>query len=308
MSHYQLFVLATLLIVILSSVILTFYFRRSLPIMAGMILAMVTGMNVGITAGVFFGFLFQGNLYNSTVISMVIGIIAGAASGLAIGILPSLEGFMAGLMGGMMGAMLGEMLTQNQAETMINILLTLTVSSLLLFLILPKPQVQGKNTLNKKWILKPLMTFVILGSYLIIGNQLDKKIVFSKANTFTKTHGNHISTKDGSLKELTINVHPSQYSYDPEQITLKKNQPVSIIFKNHDSIDHDIEIREILLKNLEQSNDHEDNPKMADFHLHSSANEQTKIMITPLQEGTYSFYCTIPGHKENGMEGILIIN
>ncbi|MGP7816490.1 hypothetical protein [Niallia sp. 01092] len=74
--------------------------------------------------------------YKSIAIDIVL---AGTAYGLALGILPALEGTMSGMMSGMMGAMLWEMIAQNQSVIMINIFLTLSVSSLLLFQISPNP-------------------------------------------------------------------------------------------------------------------------------------------------------------------------
>ena len=229
--------------------------------MAGMVLTMVTGMNVGLTADVIFGLLFQGNLYYSTIISILIGILAGTLCGLMLGLLASLEGFMAGLMGGMMGAMLGEMISQAQAVTIINVFLTLSVSSVLLFQILPIPNDKGPVIPHKKWMLKPFFTFILIAGYLFLGNQFDKDLVFSKSTPQAEgKHKNHKESEEGSLKELTINIHPSQYTYDPKKIILKKNQKASLILNNHDSIDHDIEIKQIQLAR-KQKNTIMNNPK-----------------------------------------------
>lgn len=51
----------------------------------------------------------------------------------------------------------------------------------------------------------------------------------------------------------------------------------------------------------------ENTTSSADFHLHASAQEQTKLTFTPVQESSYELYCTIPGHKEKGMIGLLIV-
>jgi uncharacterized cupredoxin-like copper-binding protein len=304
--EYHLYVLATISFVIIASVVLTIYYRKRLTNMAGMVIAMVIGMNIGLTAGIFFGLLFQGNLFNSTLISILVGVIAGGACGIVLGILTTLEGLMAGLMGGMMGAMLGEMISQSQAVTLVNVFLTLSVCSMLLFQILAHGQ-DAKST--KKWMLKPFITFIVFAGYLLLGVQLDKQFVFSKSTPPADSHQNHKAQSNESLKDLTITVHPSNYSYDPEKIILKKGNSASIILKNHDSIDHDIEIKEIPLDKQDdgEGHHHGHSEPEADFHLHAPAKKQTQVTFTPLREGTYSFYCTIPGHKENGMTGILIV-
>jgi uncharacterized cupredoxin-like copper-binding protein len=304
--EYHIYVLATIILVILASLALTFYYRKRLSSMAGMVLSMAIGMNVGLTSGVFLGVLLKGNLYYSTILSILVGVIAGVACGISLGILPAIEGLMAGLMGGMMGAMLGDMIQQNQAITLVNVFLTLSVGSLLLFQILS----QDEANTTQKWLLKPLITFAVMAGYLLFGVQLDKNFVFSKSMPPTaKNEHQHENQADHRLTDITINVHPSNFSYDPKEIILEKNKPVSFILKNHDSIDHDIEIKEIPLEKQgeEEGHHHGDSHSEADFHLHAAAKDETKVTFTPLKEGTYSFYCTIPGHLENGMTGVLIV-
>jgi uncharacterized cupredoxin-like copper-binding protein len=309
---FHIFVLGTIGLIIIASIILMFYFKNRLTGMTGMVLAMVTGMNVGLSAGVFFGFLFQGNLYFSTIVAMLIGILAGTACGIVVGILPALEGFMAGLMGGMMGAMLGEMITQNQAIIFVNVFLTLTVSSLFLFQILPAPLEKEKAFISKGWLFKPILSFLVLASYFIVGNQLDKKLVFSKSFISQKNdHSNHNkqeTPQKHGLREIEVNIHQSQYSYTPQEIIAKKGQPISLILKNNDLIDHDLEIKKIPLAEELEKHHEGHSSSSADFHLHASANKQTSLTITPTQKGTFAFYCTIPGHKEQGMTGVLIVN
>lgn len=303
MNGYYIYVLGTLGSVMLTSGILMFYYKKQLTTMAGMVLAMVIGMNIGLTIGVFFGQIFQGNLYLSTVLSILIGMIAGLTCGAAIGILASLEGLMAGLMGAMMGAMVGEMITVTQAWNLLNIFLTLSVSSLLLFKILPDRDQADK--INKKWIGKPLFTFILLAGYLMLGNYLNESNTISKSQQAKDSHKMHGGNVNGSGTELTINIPPSQFSYDPSTIIVKRNQKISLILNNNDSIEHDLEIKKIPL--VETTGKHQGHGSNSDFHLHAAAKKQSKLTFTPSLEGTYTFYCTIPGHKESGMFGELVV-
>ena len=312
MSLFVYFVVLTLMISTFLAVILTVKLKKRLTNMQGMIIAMMMGMNVGLTSGVLLGALYQGDLYYSTILSMGIGSLAGLACGGRLGILPTLEGFMSGLMGGMMGAMLGEMITTEQSGVMVNILLTLTISSLLLFQILPNTQSNGNDIDNKRWFLKPILTFVFLSSFLLIGNHLEKNLAFSKSDSSTgESHSNHGSQEESTdieAQQITVNVHPSSFSYSPSKIIVKKNQAVTITLVNHDSLEHDIEIKDISIQMNSEDNDTEDSDGQGDFHLHATANRQTELTFTPLQAGVYKFYCSIPGHAENGMIGELVVN
>ncbi|QOR64590.1 cupredoxin domain-containing protein [Cytobacillus suaedae] len=307
MSLFSYFVLLSLLFSLMIAVFLTIKLRKRLTNMHGMIISMVMGMNIGLTSGVLLGALYQGDLYYSTILSMAIGSLAGLVCGSCLGLLPTLEGFMSGLMGGMMGAMLGEMITQEQAVTMINILLTLTISSLLLFPILPN---SNENEIaNKRWFIKPFLTFVALSSFLLLGSQLDKQLTFSKlgsSNSESQSkHENHGKSKEHNFQNIKINVHPLSFSYSPSKIIVKKDNPVTLTLINHDSLEHDLEIKNINVqidsKDQHSNHSHGD----VDFHLHVKGENQAELTFTPLEKGVYKFYCTIPGHTENGMIGEL---
>ncbi|CAM3765372.1 hypothetical protein GCM10009865_06760 [Aeromicrobium ponti] len=304
MGLYQLFVLTTIAASGIAAIMLSIKFRHRLTKMQAMVISMAMGMNMGLTAGVLFGALYQGDLYTSTLVSAGIGVLAGLASGIAFGILPSLEGFMSGLMGGMMGAMLGEMITQEQSLTMLNILLTLSVSSLLLYNILPAT----KSVDDKKWFLKPFFTFVLLFLFFFFGTQLDKSNAIPYFNSAAIEHSHSSQDKNNKSNEIVLTVNPSEYSYTPEEISLNKGQEASITLNNQDHADHDIEIKKIAIKKKDSGHHANHGVSKADFHLHASSNSSATLTFTPLETGVYEFYCSIPGHKENGMTGTIKVN
>lgn len=169
MDDFVFFVFCTLAIISLITVFLTHHYKGRLTGMPGMIIPMVIGMNSGLTSGIFLGTLYQENLLYSTLLSIMIGVLSGTACGFKLGIIPSIEGFMSGVMGGMMGAMLGEMVSPSQSLVLINIFLALSLSSLLLFKILPHSK-DDAHTLPE--LIKPLVTFVLIATYLLYGYQL----------------------------------------------------------------------------------------------------------------------------------------
>lgn len=311
MSWFYYYVLATLALVTISAFFMAFYFRKKLTNMASMTISMAIGMNIGLTAGLLFGSLYQGNLYFSTMISILIGITAGLAGGFGFGIMSVVEGFMAGLMGGMMGAMLGAMITQGQAEILINILLTLSVSCLILFPILRSPLEKTPKNNGRKWLIKPLLTFLLLSAYMLFGNQLDKIWGQSESNiSDDNSHANHGSQdpqQENNLEKMTVSIPASRLSYDPKKIILQKDQQVTLLLNNLDSIEHDIEIKQFPMAEKIKGQYEGLSENGADFHLHAPAKNKTELTFTPVKEGLYQFYCTIPGHKENGMTGIIIV-
>ncbi|MEH7380366.1 cupredoxin domain-containing protein [Bacillus sp. JJ1533] len=311
MSLFYNFVIITVIACTVLAVFFSFLLKNRLSNMHSMVLSMAMGMNVGLVVGVLFGSLYQGNLYYSTILSVAIGTLAGLACGLSLGLLPIVEGFMSGLMGGMMGAMLGDMITLEQADVLINILLTLTICSLFLFLILPSSLGKENRIEKRSWFLKPILTFAFIITLLYFGNQLDKNTKISKTESSTGTshnnHENHGGTTVNNSSEITINVNSSTFSYTPSKIIIKKNQPVILTLKNNDAIEHDIEIKEIPIHSQTEQNHSEHSHGEADLHLHTTENSSSVIHFTPLKEGIYKFYCTIPGHAKNGMIGELVV-
>lgn len=87
---------------------------------------------------------------------------------------------MAGLMGGMMGAMLGEMVTKDQSFILINLFLTLLVSTLFLFPILTVSSEIKTHDQMRKWLFKPLLAFLFFTAYLLIWKPNRQKSHFLK--------------------------------------------------------------------------------------------------------------------------------
>jgi len=70
-----------------------------------------------------------------------------------------------------------------------------------------------------------------------------------------------------------------------------------------DNVEHDIEIKGIDITNLSGATGHLHSN--AALHLHVPPKSQNQIKFIPLETGQYQFYCTIPGHREAGMTGIM---
>jgi plastocyanin len=97
-------------------------------------------------------------------------------------------------------------------------------------------------------------------------------------------------TGGGSVVELEADPG-SQLAYTTDEATAKAGK-VSIDFKNPQAVGHDVAIEDSSGKTIGQTDVIED-----------SATTTT----VDLKPGTYHYYCTIPGHREAGMEGTLVV-
>ncbi|MCM3663111.1 hypothetical protein M3204_01760 [Mesobacillus subterraneus] len=166
---YLVYVGTTLSIILILSMILAYQFKDRLAGMNAMIISMYIGMNIGLTSGILLGTYHQGDLFTSTLLAMGIGATSGTVLGILFGPVSSIEGFMSGIMGGMMGAMLGEMLLPEKALILTNIFLTISISTLFFFKVLPRTRTTIKSL---KEFFKPMLVFIFLLAYLLLGSRL----------------------------------------------------------------------------------------------------------------------------------------
>ena len=83
----------------------------------------------------------------------------------------------------------------------------------------------------------------------------------------------------------------SSLAFDQKSLSAKAGN-VTIDFDNKQSLQHDVAVADSSGTVLGQTD------------LVSSGTTSTTV---DLQPGTYTFYCTVPGHKEAGMEGTLTV-
>lgn len=72
--------------------------------------------------------------------------------------------------------------------------------------------------------------------------------------------------------------------------------------KNEDGEEHDLVI-EGIAATVSTGND--DGGHGAKVAVHAEGSETDSVTFTAHENGTYTFYCTIEGHREAGMEGTI---
>jgi plastocyanin len=87
-----------------------------------------------------------------------------------------------------------------------------------------------------------------------------------------------------------ISITGSDFAFKPSQITIKKGQPVAINFVNAGAYPHNLTISGLNIKTKT-----------------IQSGEQDTIQFTPNKTGPFTFICTVPGHADKGMKGVLIV-
>ncbi len=86
--------------------------------------------------------------------------------------------------------------------------------------------------------------------------------------------------------EETLDVQASEFAFDPSELSATADTTTAIRVTNAGSVEHDLTIDETGL-------------------VIATPTGETAEGTFSLPAGTYTFYCSIPGHREAGMEGTL---
>lgn len=94
----------------------------------------------------------------------------------------------------------------------------------------------------------------------------------------------------GASTTLDVEADTAALAYDTTKLSAEAGE-VTIDFKNPSAIPHNVVIEE-------------DGKELAGFEPITEGEESTSA---ELKAGTYTFYCSVPGHREAGMEGTLTV-
>jgi plastocyanin len=90
---------------------------------------------------------------------------------------------------------------------------------------------------------------------------------------------------------LQLAADPTEIAYDKTQLTSKPGK-ATIDFTTPAALEHDVAI------------EGEEGQEIAGSQLIAKGKTSVSADLAP---GTYTFYCTVPGHREAGMEGTLVV-
>lgn len=122
------------------------------------------------------------------------------------------------------------------------------------------------------------------------------------SSTTTATSGGESTAEQGAAKEesnsggsestVSVEADPGgELAYTTTTATAKAGQ-VTVDFKNPQALTHDVAIEDSSGKEVGAT------------ELIASGEDSTTVNLKP---GTYHYFCTVPGHREAGMEGTLTV-
>jgi uncharacterized cupredoxin-like copper-binding protein len=114
------------------------------------------------------------------------------------------------------------------------------------------------------------------------------------------------SGNSGPAQEVELKAN--EFSFAPASLTLKQGQRVRIRLQNSGIQLHDF-ATDLPATNITETgaSAHMHDPNLPKLHVAAERGTAATITFTPTQGGTFPFFCTVPGHREAGMEGKLTV-
>jgi len=111
-----------------------------------------------------------------------------------------------------------------------------------------------------------------------------------------------------STTPQTITLSLNEFQFQPAEITVNVGQPIKLVLKNTGTVLHDfVSIDAMVEVMAEHGASHDMGGMETAMHAAVEAGQQSTLDFKATLAGTYTFYCTIAGHKEAGMTGKLIV-
>lgn len=107
----------------------------------------------------------------------------------------------------------------------------------------------------------------------------------------------------GAVAGGPVTVRASEFKFEPPTIRVVANKSVRLMLANAGQLEHDVVIEGLAAKDVRAS----DTQNAGKLAARAQAGKQAWVEFTPTAKGTYDIICTIPGHKDAGMRGRLIV-
>lgn len=97
-----------------------------------------------------------------------------------------------------------------------------------------------------------------------------------------------VPLEQAEVREIAVS--GKEFSFDPASITLSEGEKVRVVFTNVGQAPHDFTIEGLGVKTEV-----------------IGSGKTDSVEFTAPASGNYTFFCSVPGHREAGMEGNLIV-
>ena len=117
---------------------------------------------------------------------------------------------------------------------------------------------------------------------------------------------------EGRVFEITLDAE--EWLFEPAVLEVPVGHRVELSLVNHGMVEHDVEVVGVPVEDIEVVGAVERHERLGGGHhdegviaAHAEPGTTATVVFTATEVGEYDFACTIPGHKEAGMVGKLVV-
>ncbi len=120
-----------------------------------------------------------------------------------------------------------------------------------------------------------------------------------------------------TIPDAQLSVTANDITFTPDRLEAQVGQRVTLTLHNEAAIEHDFSIMDIPTTGEVTAGeaDHDagghdmsDMEVQPDVHVAAPPGESASVEFIPAEPGEYEYVCTVTGHKEAGMTGILTVS
>lgn len=115
----------------------------------------------------------------------------------------------------------------------------------------------------------------------------------------------------GAIVEQRLSLAARDIAFDQQQLRGSSNQVIEITLVNKGTLAHDFTIDELPgeVGNAGRASgrDHGHDVEGRSVHVVLERGEEERLLVRVSEPGDYEFYCSVPGHRQAGMEGTFVV-
>jgi plastocyanin len=104
-----------------------------------------------------------------------------------------------------------------------------------------------------------------------------------------------------------LTVHASEWRFEPSHIALRQGEEVRIEFLNDGEILHDLKIEDLVAEGIASQSSGPLSGDEGELFVGAEQGDGGSLTFTPAETGAFTYYCTIPQHRQLGMKGTLLV-
>jgi uncharacterized cupredoxin-like copper-binding protein len=104
-----------------------------------------------------------------------------------------------------------------------------------------------------------------------------------------------------------LTVRAFEWGFEPAAIILRQGEQVRMELVNGGSILHNWKVDDLPAQVIESSSSGPLEGGEGEAFVGAEAGQEGTLVLVPEAAGTYTYYCTLQGHRELGMEGTLTV-